>query len=226
MKGNIWYKGLLSIFMMRFDQYYNESNILLESLKASLTGREDLMMIVYVQQGPDVMRKQFGLNDDHDWKLAFDRLVFSRDVVKKCVVNFMPFFKHMVAEKGPMVLRAIFGIEDARYDRVFEQIFDLVAVSDGAIYDYVYENGAKLSARITAGNASGLRKELGLGNAKYDRLWEELLGIMCAQVCDGISTERAYVTGLDAFSLLMNGLREHRSLRSYRKMWEYSEKAE
>jgi len=211
---------------MRFDQYYNESQILLDSLKESLAGREDLMLTVFIQQGPDALREQFGLKNEGDWNLVFDRLVFSKDLVKKCVVNFMPFFKHMVAENGPTVLRSIFGIEDARYDKVFEQIFDLVAVSDGAIYDYVYRNGDKLSSRIRSGKAADLRKEMGLDGAKYDSLWKELLGIMCASVCDGIESESAYDRGLTAFSLMMNGFREHRSLRSYKKMWEYSEKAE
>lgn len=211
---------------MRFDQYYNESRFLLDNLKESLAGREDLMMTVFIQQGPDAVRARFGLTDDADWKLVFDRLVFSKEVVKKCVVNFMPFFKHLVAEKGPLSLRTVFEIEKPEYDKVFEQVFDLVAVSDGAIYDYVFKNAGPLAEKVKSGKGMSLRKDLGMGSAKYDPLWSELLDIIHTEVCAGIANEDTLDRGLDAFSLLMSSLREQRSLRSYAKMWEYSEKVE
>jgi hypothetical protein len=211
---------------MRFDQHYNESQILLEGLKEEISGREDVMMTVFIQQGPEVLRKQFGLQDENTWKMVFDRLVFSKEVVKKCVVNFMPFFRSLVVENGPMALRRVFEIEAGKYDAVFEQIFDLVAVSDGAIYDYVYLNGGMLASKIKSGKADSLRKDMGMTGARYDRLWGDLLGIMCAEVCAQVETENSFDRGLRAFSLMMNGMREHRSLRSFRKMWEYSEKGE
>jgi len=214
------------MIQMRFDQYYNESGYLLDNLKDILAVREERLMTVFIQQGPEILKDQLGIRNDHDWKLVFDRLVFSKDVVRRCVVNFMPFFKMMVTEHGPQVLRTIFAIEDSRYDKVYEQVFDLVGVSDGAIHDYVYKNGDELAARVTNGQAGALRQEMGLESSKYDHLWAELLEMMHSRVCAGIENETNLERGLDAFSLMMSAMREHRSLRSYAKMWEYSEKAE
>jgi hypothetical protein len=209
---------------MRFDQYENESRIYLDCLKEALSKQEEDMLTVFIQQGPEVLRKKLNLVKDSDWMLVFDHLVFSGEVLKKCVVNFMPFFKHMVITHGPAVLRKIFDIDGKKYDPVFEQLFDLVAVSHGALYDYVYNNREMFAKRITAGRTKSLRHELCLGGAKYDSLWEEVLGLLCEAVCTAADSDRAYESGLLAFSMMMNGLREQRSLRSFAKMWEYSEK--
>ena len=209
---------------MQFDQYENESRIHLDCLKEALGRREEAMLTVFIQQGPDVLRKQLKLVKDTDWELVFDHLVFSGEVLKKCVVNFMPFFKEMVLKHGPEVLRKIFDIDGKKYDPVFEKLFDLVAVSHGALYDYVYKNRLMFAKRITAGKTKGLRKELCLAGAKYDPLWEEVLGLLCEAVCTKAGDDRAYESGITAFSMMMNNLREHRSLRSFSKMWEYSEK--
>lgn len=209
---------------MRFDQYENESQIHLDCLKEVLGRREEEMLTVFIQQGPDVLRTQLNLVKESDWTLVFDHLVFSGEVLKKCVVNFMPFFKNMVLEHGPVVLRKIFDIDGKKYDPVFEKLFDLVAVSHGALYDYVYKNRDMFAKRITAGNTKGLRAELCLGGVKYDPLWEEILGLLCEAVCTAAGNDRAFENGLTAFSIMVNKMREQRSLKSYSKMWEYSEK--
>lgn len=209
---------------MRFDQYENESQIYLDSLKSALKRQEEDMLTVFIQQGPEVLRKKLNLVKDSDWLMVFDHLVFSADVLKKCVVNFMPFFKHMVVTHGPDVLRKIFDLEGEKYDPVFERLFDLVAVSHGALYDYAYANRNQLSKRILSGNAGDLRKELCLEGAKYAPLWEEILGLLSDAVCAKVEGDTAFENGIRAFSLMMNGLRTQRSLRSFSKMWEYSEK--
>jgi len=211
---------------MRFDQYYNESRYFLDNLKDTLKTREESLMELFIQQGPEALKQQLGISNEQDWKLVFDRLVFSKDVIKKCVVNFMPFFKKMVIDHGPVVLRTILSIEENCYDKVYEQVFDLVGVSDGAIYDYVYAHGDYLSARVRNGDAAALRAELGINKSKYDQLWAELLGILHARVCETINLQSNLERELDAFSKIMSVAREQRSLRSYAKMWEYSERAE
>ena len=210
---------------MKFDQYENESQIHLDCLKEALRRREEEMLTVFIQQGPEVLRKNLKLVKDSDWELVFDHLVFSGEVLKKCVVNFMPFFKHMVLEHGPVVLRKIFDIDGKKYDPVFEKLFDLVAVSNGALYDYVYRNREMFAKRITAGRTKSLRKELCLEGAKYDPLWEEILGLLCEAVCTKAGSDRAYESGITAFSMMVNTFRQQRSLRSFSKMWEYSEKS-
>lgn len=209
---------------MRFDQYENESRIHLDCLKEALSRREEEMLTVFIQQGPEVLRSRLKLNSDRDWEMVFEHLVFSGDVLKKCVINFMPFFKHMVLEHGPVVLRKIFDIDGKKYDPVFEKLFDLVAVSHGALYDHVYKNRDSFARRITAGNTKSLRKDLCLDGTKYDSLWEEILGLLCEAVCTVVGDDRAYESGIKAFSMMVNSMRGQRSLRSFGKMWEYSEK--
>lgn len=206
---------------MRFDEYSSESKALLEGLRISVRQREESMLICFIQQGPEVLRRMAGVQTDADWQMVFDRLVFSGQVLKKCVVDFMPFFKHMVVEHGPFVLRKIFNIEASKYDRVFLELFELVAIANGGLYDYVYRNRYGIAQRIREGRAGDLRLELGLKNDKYNALWGEILGILSNSVCEHVNTETTLEKGLQTFSLMMNNVRSHRSLRSYRKMWEF-----
>jgi len=175
--------------MMRFDQYYSEAKAYLDTFKLLLQNQEEQMIVTFIQQGPSVLRKNMGVTSDADWQLVFDRLVFSDDVLKKCVMNFMPFFKAMVSEHGPSVLRRIFEIDAAKYDSVFEKLMGLVCVSEGALYDHVFRNSEKFLSLIKAGNADDLRKQLCLEGDKYESLWIEILELLYESINRQIQTE-------------------------------------
>jgi len=196
----------------------------LELLKKAVQSREEIAVSGFVNLGPDELRKVLGIEVHSDYALLFDYLVLNKGVVRHCVLRYMDFFNDVMVKYGPMALRNIFKIESTKYDKVFEEIFDLVAVSTGALYKYVENNRFEFAMIVKGGNADGLRNELGLSGRKYMPLWMEILDLLVQSVCDSVYDESMLERGVAAFSLIMNGLREHRSLRSNSKMWMYETK--
>lgn len=194
----------------------------LMSLRQELDAREIQLMETFIQDGPDSLRQKLGISSDHIWIQIFDRLIFQKGVVKHCVLKFLPYFRHLVAEHGPLVLRSVFGIEERKYDQVFENIFDFVAVGHNALYDHVYQNRHDYALLIRNGNAKNLRTKLCVQARRYDGLWQELLEILMKATCEELYSESVFDRGLTAFSMIMNQTRTHRSLRSNAKMWEFS----
>ncbi len=192
-------------------------------LKAAMERRYDVLTETFVKEGPDRLKELMAYENEQDWVELFDYLVSKQGVLKKTVMTYMDFFTDFVAKKGPQALRNLFRINESKYDLNFEEIFDLVAISTGALHNYVNDNKMELAHRIRDGKANSLRYELGLNNSKYDDLWFEILDLLMRCVCETAITKSQYDHGLKAFSLLMNKTRQQRSLRSYSKMWEYSD---
>lgn len=194
----------------------------LSTLRLELDAREVQLMETFIQEGPDSLRQKLGISTDAVWMQIFDRLIFQKGVVKHCVLKFLPYFKHLVSEHGPAVLRSVFGIENRKYDQIFEHVFDFVAVGHNALYDHVYQNRHDYAQLIRKGDAKNLRSKLCVEAKRYDGLWQELLEILMKATCEELYSESVYDRGLTAFSMIMNQTRTHRSLRSYGKMWEFS----
>jgi hypothetical protein len=193
-----------------------------DQLKQLLKLKADKLMSIFIQEGPEALKEKLEIKYDRHWEFIFDYLVLDENIVKRCVVRYMPFFKQLVTENGPMVLKKVFQLEDKKYKAVFEQIFDLVAVANGALYDYVYINRKKFAFAIFNGEAKNLRSLLGLKAHKYSNLWYDILNLLQEAVCNKLYSDHAFENGLLAFNKLMNSMREHRSLRSFRAMWIYS----
>lgn len=191
-------------------------------LKAAMERRYEVLTETFIKEGPDKLKTMMGFEDESDWEELFDYLVARKGVLKKTVMNYMDFFSGLVEDKGPQAMRKIFRIEKEKYDDDFEEIFDLAAISTGAIYNFVKANRVELAGRVKRGEARLLRVELGIKNRKYDGLWFEILDLLMNAVCDGYSTERDIENGLTALCSLMNKTRAQRSIRSYAKMWEYA----
>lgn len=196
----------------------------LEILKRAVQAREEIVVEGFVQLGPDELRKALDIQQKEDWSRFFDYLVLNRDVVKHCVRKYMKFFSNVVAEKGPRALRRIFKIEDAKYDEVFEEIFDLVAVSHGSLFKYVENNRFEFVMIIRQGHADNLRRGLCLDKKRYESLWFEILEYLMGSVCETYYDERAVEAGLQAFTLLMNNLRGRGPLGGGSKRWSFETK--
>ena len=93
------------------------------SLRQELDAREVQLMETFIQEGPESLRQKLGVSSDIIWRQIFDRLIFQKGVVKHCVLKFLPYFKYLMTVDGRGVLRSILGIEEAKYDQVFENIF-------------------------------------------------------------------------------------------------------
>lgn len=192
----------------------NEFEVTLQLL---LKKKAHKLMILFIQEGPEALRKRIGAHLDHHWTYIFDYLVFSEEVLYKCVSQFLPFFKNVMIEKGPCALRSIFQIENSKYDPVFEKLIDFIGISHGAILDYVYLHRSNLARKIFSGQGSEIRKELGLSANKYDAMWFTILEILQQVVCKSVEDETALERGIQSFDIMMNGLRTHRSLRTYKR---------
>ncbi|MCA9374184.1 hypothetical protein KC725_03425 [Candidatus Peregrinibacteria bacterium] len=195
----------------------------LEILKKAVQNREAVVVEGFVQLGPDELRKALEIEDGERWQEVFDYMVLHKGVIKHCVRKYMDFFYDFMVDRGPLAIRSAFEIEDAKYDAVFEEIFDLVAIGKGALYDHVKKNMHVYVMSVRDGNANSLREELGLAGKRYQRVWEELLDQFMNAVCDSFYSERDVEQGMFLFDALMNSLREHRSLRSNEKMWVFEE---
>ena len=193
-------------------------------LKAAMEKRYVFLTETFIKEGPDKLREIMAYDNEKDWVEMFDYLVSKQGVLKKTVMNYMEFFTGLVESKGPQALRKVFKIEDAKYDTDFEEIFDLAAISTGALYKYVNVNRVELAGLVQSGNAASLRNDLGIKSHKYDGLWFEVLDLLMKSVCDEYCSDRDINHGLNALCMLMNNTRQQRSLRSYAKMWEYAEK--
>jgi len=198
--------------MLSFDQYQSEEQAYYDFIFEAIKGYEREIMAIFIQEGPDALRYKLRIKRDEDWNRIFDYLVFQKDLLKVCVLQFIDFFKKLVEEKGPLAMRSVLGIQSRMYDSVFEGLFDLVAVSHGALFQHVETQKRQLFDQIKAGKGSELRENLGLSKQKYDNLWEEIVKSLLNDFGVQLVDERIMEQGLSSFARLFNMLRDHRPL--------------
>lgn len=164
--------------MMRFDQYASEEQAIREVVHHELQGYEEKLMMLFIQQGPQALRSQLKVSSDFVWGVVFDHLVFDLDVLKRCVDMFFPFFKDYVLKHGPVALREVFGIQDAAYDPVFEKLMDDMVIARGLLFEHIHRHTADYLLALEKGYSEGIRRQLGMMNAKYDPLWKEVVDFL------------------------------------------------
>lgn len=164
--------------MMSFDQYPSEEQAIKALVESELTGHEERLMTLFIQQGPEVLRSQLKIPNDFVWTVVFDHLVFNLDVLKRCVEMFFPFFKDYVLKNGPLALREVFGIQDKRYDPVFEKLVDDMVIARGLLFEHVYQHTPEYLLTLKQGNGSAIRVQLGIASSKYDPLWQEVVNFL------------------------------------------------
>jgi len=196
-------------------------NDTLNELRRILEKREAQLVEEFFKFGPEYLKEKIE-KQGSDFHAVYRSLIKRRDIIKKLTLVYRDYFSAIFVEKGPMAIRSFLKIEDAEFDSVFEEIFDLIAVANGALYEYVKKHEENLAERVKRKGAIGIRMELFLNKAKYDGVWLEVMDRLLSKVCAGLRNERQIEDGLMSFSIVMNRLREHRSLRSYNKMWEYT----
>lgn len=164
--------------MMSFDQYPSEEQAIKALVERELTGHEERLMTLFIQQGPEVLRSQLKIPNDFVWTVVFDHLVFNLDVLKRCVDMFFPFFKDYVLKNGPLSLREVFGIQEKRYDPVFEKLVDDMVIARGLLFEHVYQHTPEYLLALKQGNGSAIRMQLGIVSSKYDPLWNETVNFL------------------------------------------------
>lgn len=206
------------------DMADNREHVLAE-IRQIVERRERELCEELYKYGPDYLKNTIESRGG-DFRKVYDILIFKQHIIKKIVLAHLNFFIDLVGESGPNIMRKIFQIEDSKYDAVFEQLFDIVAVSGGGIYAYLVVAEDELAQKVKERGAISIRQELGMVAAKYDEIWLEILDRLVGKFCDDYGDERVIENGLRHFTMMVNGARQHRSLRSFGKMWEFSEVGE
>lgn len=103
----------------------------------------------FVEQGPEVLRKVFDIeNPDFDeaWEYITDYLGISRGAIYEYVSNHANKFKKLIYEGKPTQIRRDLGLEKEKYDRVWNEILDILLESVSTEkYSYsVYEQGIRM----------------------------------------------------------------------------------
>jgi hypothetical protein len=164
--------------MARFDQFSSEEEAIKAMIHDGLNGYEERLMKLFIQLGPEALRKLINVPNDFVWCSVFDHLVFDLNVLKRCVEKFFPFFKDYVLKNGPLALREVFGIQDSRYDQVFEKLMDDLVIGKGLLFEHVYAHTREYLQALKKGRGADIRVQLGLQAQKYDQIWKEIVNFL------------------------------------------------
>ena len=180
-------------------------------IESRVKGKEDALIESYIMAGPTATKVAMGVNSK-EWEVVFDYLVFEHNMLYKAVTDSGDFFIDAFVKFGMSHVREILDATDSKYDVIIEQVFDFIAISNDALYMHVLEHRDRYMIALRARGGDFVRKVLGVWKEKYDENWERILGVLLNACCDAIFTQNTFEHGLKAFSMIVNGEREHRPL--------------
>ncbi|MBD3330134.1 hypothetical protein GF354_01230 [Candidatus Peregrinibacteria bacterium] len=181
----------------------------MEIVEKIARGRENVLIEAYILNGPSELKNALNLNEEA-WSRVFDYLVFEHNLLFKTVANSVQFFMDQYIEGGTSAVREILDVLDSKYDSIFENVFDFLAISNDALYYHVMHNRDKYSLAMKTRGGDFVRKVLGIWKEKYSENWARILDLLLATVCNDLFTERTFDQGLSAFNKIVNGTRTHR----------------
>jgi hypothetical protein len=188
-----------------------DANSKISLIESRVKGKEDALIEAYIMAGPTATKVSMGVSAA-EWEVVFDYLVFEHNMLYKAVTDSGDFFIDAFVKFGMSHVREILDAKDAKYDSVIEQIFDFIAISNDALYAHVLQHRSKYMTAFRARGGDFTRKVLGIWKEKYDENWERILNVLLNACCDAIFTQNTFEHGLKAFSMIVNGEREHRPL--------------
>ncbi|MFA6917990.1 MAG: hypothetical protein WC285_04155 [Candidatus Gracilibacteria bacterium] len=180
-------------------------------VEAYARGKENNLIEAYIVAGPTELRKTMGLNKA-EFAVIFDYLAFEHDLLYRCVTQNVDFFVDLYVKYGMKHVRAVLEIEAGKYDSLIDDLFKLIAIANEGLYLNVLQNRARYLLAFKARGAEFLRRILDVADEKYDFVWKRVLDILLNAACDGLFSERTLDHGLKNFSMMMNGMREHRPI--------------
>ncbi|MEK7672983.1 MAG: hypothetical protein AAB373_03790 [Patescibacteria group bacterium] len=172
-------------------------------------GKESQLIEKYIQDGPTAVQDELELTDT-EWQVIFDYLVFEHNLLYKCVSHSSEFFHDCYVKFGVAHVRSIIEVEDKKYDKIFEVIFDYLAISLEGLNYHVMQNREKYVMAFKVRGGDYIRTVLALSKEKYQDQWMQILDVLLKLVCDDMFTEQNCEHSLNAFVHLFNINREHR----------------
>ena len=185
-----------------------DKNLILERF---VSGREAGLIERYIMDGPMAMKVEMGVSEAQ-WRVIFDYLVFEHNLLYKLVASNVEFFSDFYVRHGVAGLRELLDIEAGYYNQVFEAVFDFLAIAHDGLRLHILENREKYLLALKARGIHYLKKILNVDKAKYEESWLHVLEFLLSAACEAMFSEQSYEHGVRAFSMLVNGTREHRAL--------------
>ncbi len=176
-----------------------------------LKGKETSFVEKYIADGPTKVKEGIGASDE-EWSVIFDYMVFEENLLYKAVTINIDFFLDIYVKHGSAHVKEVLDITHMKYDIIWEILFDYIAVSHDGLYFHVMEHRDKYTTAMKARGGDFVRKVLGVWKPKYEGSWAKVLDFLLHAVCDAIFSEQTYENSIKAFSLIMNGVREHRPI--------------
>lgn len=189
---------------MNFEQKQSVINRLVKGKEASLIEK-------YIVDGPTKVKEEMGATDE-EWSVLFDYLVFEENLLYKAVTANVDFFLDIYVKHGIAHVREVLDIQHQKYDVVWELLFDYIAISHEGLYFHVMEHRDRYMTAMKARGGDFVRKVLGVWEGKYEENWAKVLDFLLHAVCDAIFSEQTYENSIRAFSMIVNGVREHRPI--------------
>ncbi|MBU1152258.1 hypothetical protein KJ632_05560 [Patescibacteria group bacterium] len=179
-------------------------------------GREAELIEAYILNGPTALKVAEGFSPEQ-WQVIFDYLVFEHNLLYKTVLNSDDFFIDEYVKSGMAHVREILDVVDNKYNLIWEICKDYIMISQDGLYAHVFEHRNRYMTAFKARGGDFVRKVLGIWDLKYTQSWERVLDILLNAVCDGLFSERTFDNGLETFTRIWSGVREHRPISKFLK---------
>lgn len=179
-----------------------------------LQGKVDEIVEKYIKDGPTLTREHLNASEE-EWKVLFEYLVFEHNLLYKTVVANDDFFGDLYVKYGTAHVREVLDILESKYDKIWELLFDYLAIAQDGLYYHVMEHRDKYTVAMKARGGDFVRKVLGIWQGKYEENWAKVLDYLLHAVCDAIFSEQTYENSLRSFSMIMNNTRDHRPINKY-----------
>jgi|GEM_PF-5242520 len=183
----------------------------------SLIGNEDACMREYFSNGPDGLAAFLGISRNSAlWLDIFSYFVFERNLAYKCAILNIEVIQQIITAVGPMELRKLMGIENAEFDGVFEQIFDIAGLACKSFYRYVVSHKKDLVEMLLRDGSDKARRYLCIHNEKYDNLWEAVMDLFVEEFSKQRIRERIIEHG-EIFKKLISKLQIYLNEKGFLK---------
>lgn len=172
-------------------------------------GKEKAIIESYISDGPIALKEKMSITDN-EWQVVFDHLVFSENLLYKCIVQNFEFFTQEYIAHGVAHLREMMDVVDEKYDNVWTVVFDFVAISCDGINYHVVEHRERYVDALMEHGTDFIRKVLCISHCRYEDTWAKILDILLNAACEKNFDMSRFDHAIRAFSYLYSNTREHK----------------
>lgn len=137
------------LWKMVFDYLLYEKRIVRVCVKQNA----EYIHEMFADKGPETIRKSFRLTEDEydeEWEYIMDYIGISRGAIYEYASNNLSDFRSLIYHGKPSKIRGVLGIDKPKYDKVWEDILDLLleSVSTDAYTYSMFEQGIRMFSSL------------------------------------------------------------------------------